>query len=332
MNRLEESDSGSSDIDLNNNTRPTSRIASVTTILEKPKIRQSIPLERIQQKSFKLTESAIPSKAIPSRLTITKTETYSTNSSPSTTAFPITMKAGPIIKESDSDSSFSSSTSSDSEISAIQVPELKYIPKSERTTETIADTVETLETKDDNIEFIVQYKQTLDKKESSQLSALQKQINAIDDTDEETIEEYEKWKIRELKRLVRNKEEKLAYEQCLQQVQEFRDLPEEQKDEIFAKKLIEQQQKEENKTQYGFLQKYYHKGAYFQDNDNILVNRDYNVATGEDKLDKTNLPEFLKVKNLGKRGRSKWTHLSNEDTTDKHAWGEDESISKKQKF
>lgn len=44
------------------------------------------------------------------------------------------------------------------------------------------------------------------------------------------------------------------------------------------------------------------------------MNIEYGILrTGEEKMDKTRLP---KGKNLGCKGRTKWTNLVNEDTTD----------------
>ena len=57
-----------------------------------------------------------------------------------------------------------------------------------------------------------------------------------------------------------------------------------------------------NKKKWRFLQKYWHKGAYFQDaSDNAFIpdraddifDRDYSGPTGEDKLDKTVLPKVM---------------------------------------
>ena len=49
------------------------------------------------------------------------------------------------------------------------------------------------------------------------------------------------------------------------------------------------------------MQKYYHKGAFFQGNDEdgltkeqqALLSRDYNMPTGDDKMDKSVLPAVL---------------------------------------
>lgn len=76
-----------------------------------------------------------------------------------------------------------------------------------------------------------------------------------------------------------------------------------------------------------FMQKYYHKGAFFQSNtddratndgpDNIFT-CDFSAPTGEDKMDKTILPKVMQVKQFGRSGRTKWSHLVKEDTTYVH--------------
>ena len=49
------------------------------------------------------------------------------------------------------------------------------------------------------------------------------------------------------------------------------------------------------KVAYKFMQRFYHKGAFFQgDQDtNPLFARDYNMPVGEDKMDKSVLPAVL---------------------------------------
>lgn len=66
------------------------------------------------------------------------------------------------------------------------------------------------------------------------------------------------------------------------------------------------------------MQKYYHKGAFYQDNDDEVFNRDYNLPTPMEMQDKSLLPQILqkRVGNFGKKGQSKYTHLTNEDTSD----------------
>merc|ERR1739847_174159 len=78
------------------------------------------------------------------------------------------------------------------------------------------------------------------------------------------------------------------------------------------------------RTKMRFLQKYYHKGAFYQEGaddkfgtvgtDPIYL-RNFKQPTEADNFDKTLLPAVMQVKNFGRRGRVKWTHLVCEDTS-----------------
>lgn len=52
-----------------------------------------------------------------------------------------------------------------------------------------------------------------------------------------------------------------------------------------------------------------------QDEDQELFKRDFSAATLEDHFDKTILPKVMQVKNFGRSGRTKYTHLVDQDTT-----------------
>ena len=75
------------------------------------------------------------------------------------------------------------------------------------------------------------------------------------------------------------------------------------------------------RSKISFLQKYYHKGVFFQDeaedDPNHVYNRDFNLPTWEDTIDKTNLPKLLAKRrgNVWRKSQSKYTHLNDADTT-----------------
>mmetsp|Transcript_25629 Transcript_25629/g.24925 ORF Transcript_25629/g.24925 Transcript_25629/m.24925 type:complete len:83 (+) Transcript_25629:884-1132(+) len=47
------------------------------------------------------------------------------------------------------------------------------------------------------------------------------------------------------------------------------------------------------KVAYNFMQKFYKLGPYYQHLDREVYQRDYNMPTGEDKMDKSVLPAVL---------------------------------------
>ncbi|THH33224.1 hypothetical protein EUX98_g991 [Antrodiella citrinella] len=134
----------------------------------------------------------------------------------------------------------------------------------------------------------------------------------IDDTDGLDPEgEFEAWRLRELARIKRDKEEELRRELEREEVERRRALPEEQrmKEDL---EHAEQLRAEKPKGQQKFLQKYWHKGAFHQDED--ILKRDYTEATAS-TMDVSLLPKVMQVKNFGKRSRTKYTHLLDQDTT-----------------
>ena len=69
------------------------------------------------------------------------------------------------------------------------------------------------------------------------------------------------------------------------------------------------------KGKYRFLQKYYHRGAFYLDNEDTTLKQDFSKPTLEDHFDKSILPKVMQVKNFGRSGRTKYTHLLDQDTT-----------------
>jgi len=129
--------------------------------------------------------------------------------------------------------------------------------------------------------------------------------NGESDEEGDPKEEYSKWKEREIARIIRD---------FLERNPEYSLETEKEDNNDGTKK------KERKKMK--FMQKYYHKGAFYQD-DETVKSRDVTAPTLEDKMDISILPKVMQVKNFGKSGRTKYTHLADVDTTDRSSgWGE----------
>ncbi|ODM90756.1 Microfibrillar-associated protein 1 [Orchesella cincta] len=150
-------------------------------------------------------------------------------------------------------------------------------------------------------------------------------------TDEEPDEaDYEAWKVRELKRMKRDREERAAYEREKMELKRIRNLTEEER-RLHLKLRPKQITNKAEKGKYRFLQKFYHRGAFYLDQEEEILKRDVSEPTLEDHFDKTMLPQVMQVKSFGRNGRTKYTHLTDQDTSDFDCgWMED--IQHKWKF
>ena len=163
-----------------------------------------------------------------------------------------------------------------------------------------------------------------------------------DDNDEvDELDEFDTWKVRELQRVRRERAERDAEAKERAELERRRNLSDAERakeDEAFRAQRADAGQ---DKGAWKFLQKYYHKGAYFQDEDESGNNRlgpvmmqDFGAATGNDRVgDKSTLPAPMQVKNFGMRSQVKWTHLGKEDTMskdkDRPMWAEDKRLAQK---
>ena len=146
-------------------------------------------------------------------------------------------------------------------------------------------------------------------------------IHLPDDTDDQNdITEYNNWKERELKRIKRDIEKYESYLKNQEEIKKRRLMSESEIKEDNLR-LGADSTKNRFRSKISFLQKYYHKGVFFQDeaedDPNHIYNRDFNLPTWEDTIDKSNLPKLLAKRrgNVWKKSQSKYTHLNDADTT-----------------
>ena len=147
-------------------------------------------------------------------------------------------------------------------------------------------------------------------------------IDEVDDTDGLDPEtERAEWKLRELKRVKRDREAIEIAEQEREEVERRRNLSKEDR-EAEDREFIDQQKAErEGKGFMAHMQKYVHKGAFFQ-NDPKADQRDLMGARVQDDTNKELLPEYMQIRDmtkLGRKGRTKYKDLKSEDTG---RWGE----------
>lgn len=166
------------------------------------------------------------------------------------------------------------------------------------------------------------------------LEETEENVPDVDDADGlEPTAEFEAWRLRELARIKRDKEEEVRREEEREEVERRRALPEEQR---MKEDLEHAQQSRDSKPkgQQKFLQKYWHKGAFHQvsflmlfpyvesaclliriaQDEEILHKRDYTEATAS-TVDVSMLPKVMQVRDFGKRSRTKYTHLVDQDTS-----------------
>lgn len=167
------------------------------------------------------------------------------------------------------------------------------------------------------------------KLEVDEENQVKESINMVISDDENDEDEYEAWKLRELKRIKRDRDEREAQQKSREETERLRNMTEEErKDELRVNPKVVTNQM--SKGKYKFLQKYYHRGAFYMDEEDTRLRRDVTAPTLEDHFDKTVLPKVMQVKNFGRSGRTKYTHLLDQDTTSFDSpWNQDNALSGK---
>lgn len=212
--------------------------------------------------------------------------------------------------------------SSDEEYNLPQRTLLKpvFISKQER--RTLDDEVANVDKRTSAHEMLSEYmKKEFEKSQANELIY----TGFVDDTDfPDDEEEFQAWKLRELARIKQEREEFKKFELEKNETEKIREM-----DPIEKNSLLRMKEKEyleaNPKGEHRFLQKYFHKGAFFRDSDEKVLKRNFAEPTLDDRMDRSMLPEVMQVRNFGKASRSKWKHLSAEDTTAHHEGWYDES-------
>ncbi|THU53948.1 hypothetical protein C4D60_Mb10t19780 [Musa balbisiana] len=218
-------------------------------------------------------------------------------------------------------------TDSEEEQMGIAMVKPVFIPKSQR--DTIAER-ERLEEEERRLEELVKKRLDERKVETRQIvveeirkdEEIQKNLEAeanisdVDtDDDMNEAEEYEAWKTREIARIKRERDDRDARLKEKEEIEKVRNMTEEERREWERKNP---KPLSAPKQKWRFMQKYYHKGAFFQSSSDDhaatagtddIFRRDFSAPTGEDRMDKTILPKVMQVKHFGRSGRTKWTHL-----------------------
>ena len=145
--------------------------------------------------------------------------------------------------------------------------------------------------------------------------------NMVDDTDGLDPEaEFAAWKLRELKRVKREREAIEKAEKEREEVERRRNLSKDDREVEDREYLERQKEEQDGKGKMGYLQKYYHKGAFFQDDAKAegLDRRDIMGSRYQDDVaNRDTLPEYMQIRDmtkLGRKGRTKYKDLKSEDT------------------
>jgi hypothetical protein len=134
-------------------------------------------------------------------------------------------------------------------------------------------------------------------------------LEAVNTDDENDELVHEAWKLRELKRLKRDKEDREFFEREKDEVDKLHGMTDEERRAYFRAnpKVVTNKvclfvwifslkaSFKAEKGKYKFLQKYYHRGVFYLDEDALVLKRNVAEPTLEDHFDKTVLPKVMQV-------------------------------------
>lgn len=152
-------------------------------------------------------------------------------------------------------------------------------------------------------------------------NALEDDVDDTDGVDPEA--EHAAWKLRELKRVKRDRLALVEKEKEREEIERRKGLTAEERDAEDRDFLEQQKADQDGRGKMAFMQKYYHKGAFFQGDEEqdeevkAALTRDLAGARFVDETDKDTLPEYMRIRDmtqLGRKSRSKYKDLKAEDT------------------
>jgi len=168
-------------------------------------------------------------------------------------------------------------------------------------------------------------KEMIEDDKQRKIDPLLQQLQQVCTDDENEEDEYDGWKLRELKRMKKDREERELNRKEVADIERRRNMTDAQL-KLDLRLLPRVTTNKSIKGRYKFMQKYYHKGSFFMEKEEKLYSRDFSSATLEDNFDKSVLPKVMQVKNFGRSGRTKYTHLLHQDTTELESpWSMDSS-------
>lgn len=133
------------------------------------------------------------------------------------------------------------------------------------------------------------------------------------------------WRVRELKRLKRARADIEERERELAEVERRRNLTAEERAAEDEAHLAKQREEKEGKGKMSYMQKYHHKGAFFQDETEMagLLHRDIMGSRFQDDIrNREALPEYLQKRDMTKLGRKGATKYKDMRTEDTGRWGQ----------
>ena len=328
---LSEPSSSDSESDRDRTTRKPKRTKAVAPAPPRPRAAGQV----ISRGSGKINAGAIREDAASERAALEamakeagfETESEGEGKQPSISSGhtrPTKPGAESTVEEDDS-SSEEEETSSEEDGSRRPMVLPRYIPKSQRQAAAVAKACyKTNNLEDDQIankkkaiDAIVEEQIHLRNAGKNKHEDSGSDVDTEDDVDPES--EYAAWKLRELQRLKRDRDQLIAREKEREEIEQRRNMTTEERQREDAERMVRQKEEKESRGKMSYMQKYYHKGAFYQDKTSTegLLNRDIMGAKFQDEVKMDLLPQALQMRDmtkLGRQGASKYKDLKSEDT------------------